>query len=39
MNTTLLKTLVALVPICILFFGSVVLFFRGKTLGSSLQLL
>jgi hypothetical protein len=39
MNITLLKALVAMVPICVLFFGSIVLFFRGKTLGSSLQLL
>jgi hypothetical protein len=39
MNTTLLKTLVALVPVSILFFGSVLLFSRGKTLGSCLQLL
>jgi len=39
MNTTPLKTLVALVPVCILFFGSVLLFGRGKTLGSFLQLL
>jgi hypothetical protein len=39
MNITLLKALVAMVPICILFLGSVALFFRGKTLGSSLQLL
>jgi hypothetical protein len=28
-----------LVPVCILFFGSVLLFSRGKTLGSFLQLL
>ncbi|SRR5712691_11018324 len=33
------KALVALVPACLLFFGSVVLFFRGRTLASSLQLL
>jgi len=39
MNTTLFKTLVALVPGCVLFFGSVLLFSRGKTLGSFLQLL
>jgi len=38
MNGTLLKALVALVPACILFSGSVVLFFRGKTLSSFLQL-
>ena len=39
MNVTLLKALVALVPVCVLFFWSVVLFFRGKTLCSFLQLL
>jgi hypothetical protein len=39
MNIKLLKALVAMVPIFILFFGSVVLFFRGKTLASFLQLL
>ena len=39
MNATLVKALVALVPACILFCGSVLLFFRGKTVGSSLQLL
>ena len=39
MNVTLLKALVALVPACILFSGSSVLFFRGKTVCSCLQLL
>lgn len=39
MNVTLLKALVALVPACIVFSASVVLFFRGKTLPSYLQLL
>ena len=39
MSATLLKALVALVPTCMLFSGSVVLFFRGKTLCSLLQLL
>ena len=39
MNVTLLKALVALVPVCMLFFGSIVLFFREKTVCSFLQLL
>src|SRR5712692_11154430 len=39
MTVTLLKALVALVPACMLFSGSVVLFFRGKTVWSLLQLL
>ena len=39
MNVTLLKALVALVPACMLFSGSVVLFSRGKTVCSLLQLL
>ena len=39
MNLTLLKALGATVPICILFFGAVVLFFRRRTLSSALQLL
>src|SRR6266403_6251401 len=39
MNVTLLKALVALLPACMLFLGSVVLFFRGKTVCSFLQLL
>ena len=38
MNGTLLKALVALVPAYILFSSSVVLFCRGKTLSSFLQL-
>ena len=39
MSVALLKALVALVPACMLFCGSVILFFRRKTGGSSLQLL
>ncbi len=39
MNVTLLKGLVALAPVCMLFSGSLVLFFRGKTVSSALQLL
>src|SRR5712691_887555 len=39
MNVTLLKALVALVPTCILFSGSLVLFLTGKTVSSLLQLL
>jgi hypothetical protein len=39
MNVTLLKALAALVPVCMLFSWSVVLFFRGRTLCSFLQLL
>ena len=39
MNAALLKGLVALVPVTMLFSGSVVLFFRGKTVCSLLQLL
>jgi hypothetical protein len=39
MHVTLLKALIALVPTCMLFSGSVVLFFRGKTVWSFLQLL
>src|SRR5467141_4151151 len=39
MNAALFKGLVALVPPTILFSGSVVLFFRGKTVCSLLQLL
>jgi hypothetical protein len=38
MNVTLLKALVALMPTCILFGGSVVRFFRGKTVWCLLQL-
>jgi len=39
MNLTLFKALVALVPTCLLFSGSVVLFVRRKTVWSLLQLL
>jgi hypothetical protein len=39
MNVTLFKALVALLPACMLFSGSVVMFFRGKTVSSFLQLL
>ena len=39
MNAALLKGLVALVPVTMLFSGSVVLFFKGKTACSLLQLL
>jgi hypothetical protein len=39
MNVTLLKGLAALVPTCLLLSGSAVLFFRGKTVWSFLQLL
>jgi hypothetical protein len=39
MNVTLLKTLVALAPAGMLLSGSAVLFFRGRTVGSFLQLL
>lgn len=39
MNLTFLKALVALVPACMLFSGSVVLFLGGKTVSSFLQLL
>jgi hypothetical protein len=35
-NVTLLKALVALVPTCMLFSGSLVLFFRGKIVWSLL---
>jgi hypothetical protein len=38
-NTTLLKALVALVPAGMLFSGSAVMFFRGKTAPLFLQLL
>ena len=38
-QVTLIRTLVALVPACMLFSGSLVLFFRGKTVCSFLQLL
>ncbi len=39
MHLTFLKVLVALVPACMLFSGSVVLFRRGKTVFTFLQLL
>ena len=39
MNITLLKALVALVPTSVLLSASVVLFLRGKTVSSLLQLL
>ncbi len=38
-QATLIRALVALVPACTLFVGSLVLFFRGKTVCSFLQLL
>lgn len=38
MNVTLVNALVALLPAGMLFFGSVVLFVRGKALSSFLQL-
>jgi len=39
MNVTLLKSLIALLPTCVLFSGSVILFLRGKTAYILLQLL
>jgi hypothetical protein len=39
MNVTLLKSLIALLPTCALFSGSVILFSRGKTAYIFLQLL
>lgn len=39
MNATLAKSLIAFLPVCILLFGSAVLFLRGKTVGSLLQLI
>jgi hypothetical protein len=39
MDVTLIKGLVALRPVCALFSGSAVLFFKGKTVCSFLQLL
>ena len=39
MNVTLLRALVALVPVGMLFSGSLVQFLRGKTVPSFLQLL
>ena len=38
MNVTLLKALAALLPTGVLSSGSVILFLRGKTVGSLLQL-
>jgi hypothetical protein len=38
-NTASLETLVALIPVSMLFFGSTLLFFQGKTVWSFLQLL
>ena len=38
MNPTLLKALVALVPVCLLFFWSIRLFVRGNRVWSFLQL-
>jgi hypothetical protein len=39
MSNTLLKALVALIPACMIFSGSAVLFFRGQTVWVFLQLL
>ena len=39
MNVTLLKALVALVPAGMVFSGSVLLFLKGKTVGSFFQLI
>ena len=39
MNSLLLKALIALVPACMLFFGSLVLLTRGKNVAAFLQLL
>jgi hypothetical protein len=39
MNATLLRGLVGLVPACVLLSGSIILFSKGKTVGSFLQLL
>jgi hypothetical protein len=38
MNMTLLRALLAMVPVSVLFFGSGILFRKGRTLGSFLQL-
>lgn len=38
MNVTLLKSLIALLPTCVLFSDSVILFLRGKTAYILLQL-
>lgn len=39
MNITFVKALAALAPACMLFFGSVVLFLRRRTVSAFLQLL
>jgi O-antigen ligase len=39
MNVTLLKALIAFLPAAMLFSGSAILFFRGKSWGTFLQLL
>lgn len=39
MNSTLIKAAVALLPACMLLLGSAVIFLRGKSAGSLLQLL
>jgi hypothetical protein len=39
MNATLLKALVALIPACVLLFGSIVLVLRANTTWTFLQLL
>jgi hypothetical protein len=39
MNHTIIRALVAFIPISMLFSGAVILFARGKTAGSFLQLL
>jgi hypothetical protein len=39
MNVTLLRALVALLPACVLLSGSTVMFVRGKTVFTFLQLL
>ncbi|HEV2491533.1 MAG TPA: hypothetical protein VG204_00515 [Terriglobia bacterium] len=39
MNVTLLKALVAMLPASMLFYGSLVLILRGRTVSSFLQLL
>jgi hypothetical protein len=38
MNVTLVTALLALAPVCILFFGSAVMFFREKGVPSLLQI-
>jgi hypothetical protein len=38
MNFTLLNALLAMVPVSVLFFGSGILFHKGRTLGVFLQL-